>query len=62
MPDNETPEQRLKRVMQTLSLGEQEARFVIALADREIDGDIIDPDRKRQTLREVMIANGELKE
>lgn len=53
---DETPDQRLKRVMLTQSLNEDEARFVIAMADKEIDGDVIDPDREKVTLGDVVRA------
>jgi hypothetical protein len=59
-PEDEKAE--ITSVMNQFGVDEHEARFIIALGDGTITGDIIDPGRKRQTLREAMIENGELKE
>ena len=38
-------QQRLRRIMQTQGLDEQEARFVMGLADGEINSDVLDDEK-----------------
>jgi hypothetical protein len=55
-PMTETEKERIKKIMDAHGVDEQEARFIIAMADGEIEGDVLDgvPQDDKPTLGDVV--------